>query len=165
MQQLFCHPARFRDLALLTIADFFSLHHQLHEAIDNIRSDDQEASPHSHPMPTRLNSVEQLLLWLVYMEEVGVKSLSWVFGLLSINTLHRHVDHVTTAINTDLHDEVSWPSAQERESLYGYFSIHRQVVAVLDGTHCQIEEPTYDSQLYFSGYKGFTSQSSSTSTS
>ena len=158
VQLLFCEPRRFREITLMTITEFFLLHARLHQAIESARSGLQEASPHSHSMPTRLTTVEQLLLWLVYMEEVGVQSLSWVFGLLPVSTLFRYVDHVTQCINAELADEIRWPTEEERERLYGLFSIREKVVAVLDGTHCEIDEPTYDDRLYYSGYKGMTSQ-------
>lgn len=143
---------------MLTITEFFLLHDELQESIASVRLSHEELSPHSHPMPTKLNSVEQLLLWLVYLEEVGTKSLSWVFGLLPINTLHRYVDHVTSCVNSALDDELRWPSAEDRRSLYGFFSICDKAVAVMDGTHCELEEPTYDSRLYYNGHKHMTSQ-------
>jgi len=158
VRMLFCNPTQFRQMTMLTITEFFLLHDALHESIASVRPEHDAPHPHSHPMPTRLNTIEQLLLWIVYLEEVGVKGISWVFGLLPTNTLHRYVDHVTRCVNSALQDELRWPSAELRECLYGYFSICDTAVAVLDGTHCEIEEPTYDSRRYYSGYKHMTSQ-------
>lgn len=58
-------------------------------------------------------------------------------------------------INIRYDDEVELGSEEERESLYGFFSIHRTAIGVIDGTHCAIQVPTgeEDEKLYYSGYK------------
>jgi DDE superfamily endonuclease len=104
-------------------------------------------------MPSKLNTMEQLLLWLLYISDNGVKALKLIFGLLHRTTIVRIADHISHCINTELSDLISWPSAEERKCLYGMLSICDTAIAVLDGTHCEIREPTHDERVYYSGYK------------
>jgi hypothetical protein len=53
---------------------------------------------------------------------------------------------------------VSWPDAEERRCLHGFFSSCPTAVGVLDGTHCQIRIPTYQERDYYSGYKHYHTQ-------
>jgi hypothetical protein len=104
-------------------------------------------------MPTKLNTMEQLLVWLLYIADNGVKALKLIFGPLHRTTIIRIADHVSHCINTEFEDLIAWPTAEERKCLYGMLSICDTAVAVLDATHCQIREPTDDERVYYSGYK------------
>ena len=53
---------------------------------------------------------------------------------------------------------MSWPDAEERRCLHGFFSSCPTAVGVLDGTHCQIRIPTYQEHDYYSGYKHYHTQ-------
>ena len=158
VQQLFSQPDSFRYLAMLSITEFFLLHSELAEAIAGPRSMREDEAAHSHLMPTKLNTVEQPLMWLVYMESLDVKPLTWIFGLLPLNTFYRYFDHVTACVNTALEHVVRWPTPEERRCLYGYFSLYDKIVAVLDGTMCEINEPHDDPGSYWSGYKHMNAQ-------
>jgi len=48
---------------------------------------------------------------------------------------------------------VSWPDAEERRLLYGFFTSYEKAVGVLDGTHCQISVPYFKEERSLSGYK------------
>lgn len=153
LQLLFRNPKAFASRTLMNITEFLDLHSELEEAISGVRHGGNRESPHSHPMPTLLNTVEQLLLWILYMQEVGIKSLGLCFGLLVDTTVFRYVDHVTDCINHHLAHSLRWPSPAERRCYYGYFSVCREAVAIVDGTHCEIEEQVDDPHGFWSGYK------------
>ena len=55
-------------------------------------------------------------------------------------------------------DEVSWPDAEERRLLYGFFTCYEKAVGVLDGTHCQISVPYFKEERSLSSYKKFHTQ-------
>jgi hypothetical protein len=104
-------------------------------------------------MPTKLNTVEQLLLWLMYIGGSNTKSLRLIFGHLHASSIFRITDHISYCINIELDELIAWPTEEERKATHGMFSIWDKAVAVLDGTHCEIREPTYDERVYYSGYK------------
>ena len=81
-----------------------------------------------------------------------------LFNDISRMTADRTADHITRAVNTVWAEEVSWPDAEERQSLYGFFSSYDCAVGVMDGTHCQIEVPVVEEGEYHSFYKNFHTQ-------
>jgi hypothetical protein len=153
VQQLFDNPSEFFEITLLSVTEFFLLHSHLKAAILSSRSHRQSSSSHSHSRDTKLNSVEQLLLWLLHISDSNVKSLTLIFGHLHRTTVYRIADHVTYCVKSELNDLIAWPTAEERKCLYGMLSICDTAVAIMDGTHCEIREPTYDEKVYYSGYK------------
>jgi hypothetical protein len=76
-----------------------------------------------------------------------------LFGHLHVSTLYRTVDHVTHCINTVLGDLIHWPSAKERKDMYGWLAVCDKAIAILDGTHCEIEKPSENQREYHSYYK------------
>ena len=153
LQQLFDNPVLFYDHTLLSITEFFLLHSHLEDAILNSRSHIKSSSSHQHIMPTKLNTVEQLMLWIFHISDDRTKTLSLMFKHIDATTVLRYVDHITWCINTELDDVVAWPSAEQRRALYGWFSICDTAIAVLDGTHCPIQRPVDNEINYYSGYK------------
>ena len=110
-------------------------------------------------MPTKLNTTEQLLLWILHLADGENHSLSLLFGKLMPTTVNRIAEHVTWCINTEFDDLIQWPTAEERQMMRGVFSICDTAVAVMDATHCGISQPTYDAMVYRSEYKHKHSQS------
>lgn len=84
--------------------------------------------------------------------------LEMIFSHLNYTTILRYADHITWCINLRFEHMIKWPDAAERISLHGMFSLCDNAVAVLDGTHCQLQKPIYDEREYYSGYKGYHSQ-------
>lgn len=152
VQQLFDNPSQFFESTRLSVSEFFLLHSHLKAAILSSRSHTRSTSAHAHERLGKLNSVEQLLLWILSIADSNVKALKLAFHGIHRTTIFRIVDHVTHCVNTELQDLIAWPTA-ERKCLYGMLSICDTAVAVMDGTHCEINEPTYDERLYYSGYK------------
>ena len=149
LQQLFDNPVLFYDHTLLSITEFFLLHSHLEAAILSSRSHVESSSPHQHVMPTKLNTVEQLMLWIFHISDDRTKTLSLMFKHIDATTVLRYVDHITWCINTELDDVVAWPSAEQRRSLFGWFSICDTAIAVLDGTHCPIQRPLDNEINYY----------------
>jgi hypothetical protein len=153
IQHLLNDADEFFAITLLSPAEFFLLHLRLKGTLITSRNHPSSASAHLHPMPTKLNTTEQLLLWILHIADEGNKALSLLFGNLDITTVFRIADHVTWCVNTVFDELIQWPSAEERQQLHGFFSVCDTVVAVMDGTHCEINKPTYDEMVYHSGYK------------
>jgi hypothetical protein len=153
VQALFDDPKEFLDTTLLSTSEFLLLHSYLEEEITSSRSHRRSASHHQHQRSTRLTSMEQLLLWVLYLADTGMKAMKLVFGSLHKATIYRIADHVTWCVNSVFNYLIAWPTPAERQSLYGLFSICDTAVAVMDGTHCEISKPTYDQMVLYSGYK------------
>lgn len=101
----------------------------------------------------KLSLMDQLFLWFLYCDNVNEDTLKLIFNAVSASTLRRIADEFTETINAVYQDEISWPSIEERNSLYGAFSVYDKAIGVLDGTHIQIKVPRYAEALVFSGYK------------
>jgi hypothetical protein len=147
---------RFERLTRFSVAEFITLYLELEPYIRRpyaIYS--QTAQSHRK---RRLHPVDQLLLWLWHSDGNDADVLGILFDDISRMTADRVADHVTSAVNDAWEDEVSWPDAEERRSLYGFFSSYEKAVGVLDGTHCQIEVPTWEESKYHSQYKNFHTQ-------
>ena len=153
IQDLFADPEQFFAVTLLSPAEFALLHWRLKPSIISSRTHSHSTSPHLHPRATRLNTADQLLMWILHIADEGNKTLSLLFGNLPLSTLSRTVSHITWCVNTELGTYIQWPTAEERKTLHGFFSIWDTAVAILDGTHCEISKPTYDQRVYYSGYK------------
>ena len=137
----------------VSFAEFTLLHTYLHDSLLLTRTHQDSTSPHLHPMPTHLTTSDQLLLWLFYLAADRTSQLSLYFGHLHPTTIFRYVDHVTFCINDILSTSISWPTASERELLHGMMSVNGRAIAVLDGTHCQVQAPNEYNYTYYSGYK------------
>jgi hypothetical protein len=153
LQQLWDDPLKFIETTHLSKTEFLLLHCHLKESILSSRSHLISDSPHHHNMPTVLSSYEQLLLWVFHISGDRTQSLSLHFRLLHTSTIFRIVDHISWCFNTVFSDIISWPTAEQRQGLYGMFSVAEKAVAVLDGTHCPIQKPEDDQGEYYSGYK------------
>jgi len=125
------------------------LHSKLKTQLNSARST-AEINPHVH---TKLTSYEQLLLWLLYADVGASVILGLMFHGITDHSVDNYASHVTRCILNALDGSIAWPDAEEREQLYGYFSLYEKAVAVLDGTHCEIRVPTEDETEFYSGYK------------
>jgi hypothetical protein len=153
IRDLFNDADRFFATALLSPAEFYLLHWRLQPSLVSSRSHSQSTSPHLHLRVTALNTADQLLMWLLHIADEGDKTLALLFGEVHITTVRNIIDHVTWCVNTDLEGYIQWPTAEERKLLHGSFAVWDTAVAIIDGTHCEISEPTYDERVYYSGYK------------
>jgi hypothetical protein len=150
------NPSRFERVTRLSLAEFLAIYHEL-EA--HIRQPYSFYSQPAHGRSTRrLHPVDQLLLWVWYSDGLDPDVLGIIFNDIHRTTADRVADHVTEAVNAVWVDEVHWPDAEERRSLYGFFSSCPTAVGVLDGTHCQIEVPVMEEGSFYSGYKNFHTQ-------
>ena len=155
-QLLSRNPARFERITRLSMTEFLSLYLEL-EA--HIRQPYTCYSEPSHARSSRrLHPVDQLLLWVWHSDGNDPDLIGIIFNDVSHRTANRVADHVTEAINSAWVDEVHWPDAEERRSLYGFFSSCPTAVGVLDGTHCQIQVPAVNEGHYYSAYKNFHTQ-------
>ena len=146
-------PDEFYRGTHLSTAEFNLLHTYLHDSLQQSRNHVETSSPHLHLMPTRLTTSDQLLLWLFYLAGDRTSTLSIYFDHLHPTTIFRIIDHVTYCINHVLRTSISWPSERERQLLHGMMSVNERAVAVLDGTHCQVQAPDELNNVYYSGYK------------
>ena len=158
IQSLFHDSKQFYHSTRITITEFILIHDALVDIITSVRSNSQSISHdhnHSHP---RLTPAEELLLWICHVVGSPTPMLELIFSHLSYTTIHRYADHVTRCINSRFSHMIQWPEAEDRKALHGTFSLSDNVIAVLDGTHCPLQRPTYDEREYYSGYKGYHSQ-------
>ena len=133
----------------LNFTEFTLLHTYLHTSLLRSRKHTD-----THPgRSTRLTTADQLLLWLFYLCGDRTSQLIIHFGYLNQSTIFRYIDHVTWCMNDMLDECIAWPTAEEKQSLYGMMSVHQHAIAVLDGTHCRLQAPRDCNNLFFSGYK------------
>ena len=152
-QQMLSNHDEFVTATHLSVAEFTLFHTHVHTSLLTSRSHSNSTSPHLHPMPTKLTTSDQLLLWLIYLQGSPISGQTAHFNHLHRTTLHRIIDHVTFCVNAVLDDMISWPSSEQRLALHGMMSVCNTAVAVLDGTHCPIQAPSNYTYSYFSGYK------------
>jgi len=154
LQQLLIDPVKFYHSTRISITEFIVIHDALKDTIIRNRSVTRVTTydhTHSHPL---LTSAEQLLLWMWYVVGSPTQTLELIFGGLHHTTIFRYVDHLNQCINEMLGHFIEWPDQDTRKSMYGMMSLADEVVAVLDGTHCEIQRPSYGEDDYYSGYKG-----------
>jgi DDE superfamily endonuclease len=150
------NASRFERLTRFSVVEFLILYHEL-EA--NIRRPYLiYRQPAEGERTRRLHPVDQLLLWLWHSDGSDPDVLGILFNDISRNTADRVADHITRAVIDTWAAEVSWPDAEERRSLYGFFSSYDRAVGVMDGTHCQIEVPIVEEGQYHSYYKNYHTQ-------
>jgi hypothetical protein len=149
IHHLFSDSSMFYQITRMTITEFLMFHSQLMPELAASRSTG-ETQPHSHP---RLTTYEQLLLWFMYCDTGNSVIISLLFGNIHPRSVDNYAQHVTNTLLLVLSDEIHWPDAQERQSLYGLFSVYDKAIAVMDGTHCEIRVPTVDETEFYSGYK------------
>lgn len=154
--KLLRHPHRFERLTRFSVAEFILLYVEVEAGIQAPYS--FQSSPPSRKKSRRLHPVDQLLLWLWHGDGNDADILAILFGEIGRSTADRIVDHVTAVVNEVWAGEVTWPDAEERRSLYGFFTSCPTAVGVLDGTHCQIEVPVMAEASHFSAYKKFHTQ-------
>jgi hypothetical protein len=106
----------------------------------------------------RLHPVDQFLLWIWHSDGNDPDIIGILFDDISRVTADRTADHVTQSVNDAWAGEMTWPDAEERQSLHGFFSSCEKAVGVLDGTHCQIQVPVVEEGRYHSQYKNFHTQ-------
>ena len=143
----------FRRATYLSVAEFTLFHTYLHHKLLSSHNHHPSTSEHLHNMPTELTTADQLLLWLFHLCGDRTSQLIMHFQGLQPSTIFRYLDHVSWCINEALDECIAWPTASEREALYGMMSVHEHAVAVLDGTHCEVQAPTHLDNLHYSGYK------------
>jgi hypothetical protein len=154
--ELAADPVRFERCTRLSVFEFVSLYDEL-EAY--IRRPYSNANQHSKRFrPRSIHPIEQFLLWAWHSDGNDGDLLSLTFHTGTRITADRLADHVTRAVNEAWAGEVTWPDAEERRLLYGFFSSCEKAVGVLDGTHCQIEVPDTEEGKYHSTYKNFHTQ-------
>ena len=138
----------------LNLAEFTLLHAYLHTSLQRSRTHSVNPSTHA----SSLNTADQLLLWLFYLCGDRTSQLILHFGYIHPSTVLRYIDHVTWCVNDMLDGCIAWPTAEEKQSLYGMMSVHQHAIAVLDGTHCRLQAPGDANNLFYSGYKHMHSQ-------
>ena len=150
------NPARFQRMFRMTIPEFYILFSELDPYICRVHPQSEQRS--STYRSRTIASVDQLLLWLLRSDGNDVNLVGLLFNDIHRKTVDIIADHVTQAILDCWSVEIEWPDPEQRQSLYGFLSTYDKVVGIMDGTHCQIEVPTYDEYDYFSGYKGYHTQ-------
>jgi len=154
-----CRPRAFFNMTRLQPSEFVHLYSVLAPGIRSARGFTSLDEAHSRRyVRHRIDPADQLLLWLLLSDGNNPTVLSLIVGSIDPTTVVRYADHITDVINFILVDEVYWPSADERRDMYNQFACHPQAIALLDGTHCQIQVPFYNQGDYYSGYKNFHTQ-------
>lgn len=149
-------PRRFKDMTRLSVPEFIALYKELKPYI--LRSLPVERKRCHRHYPRSLHSADEFLLWVWHSDGTDADVLGFFFNGISRWTATRIADHVTTAVLDAWAEEVSWPDAEERRLLYGFFTCHEKAVGALDGTHCQISVPYFKEDRSMSGYKKFHTQ-------
>lgn len=154
LRQLFSDPVKFYQHTRFTVTEFTQLHSQLEERLRLTRRTKNSHSHQSkHMVRVKLTIAEQLFLWTMSINGTRITDLELIFAHLSYMTISRYCDHVTDVINSCFAHYIKWPSPEERRASYGMFSVHDKIIAVLDGTHCEIERPLHNEQSFWSGHK------------
>ena len=130
-QQMLSNPSEFLAAATVTVAEFTWLHAHIAQHVRAPGTHPKSTSEHSHSMPTRLTTADQLLLWLIYCCGVRTAQLMMQFNHLHRTTIPHYIDHVTTCIIEALAEQIEWPSSDERQQLHGKLSECHDAVAVL----------------------------------
>jgi hypothetical protein len=111
--------------------------------------------------PRAMHAVDELLLWFFHSDGLPIDLIALYFDEIDKDCVNSIADHITACINSIYESELEWPDAEERKASYGMFSVDEKAVAILDGTHCEIEAPVdlAMNDEYYSGYKKTTTQS------
>jgi DDE superfamily endonuclease len=147
---------RFERMTRFSVAEFIFMYRELEPYI--LRPYDHYQQPVLGHRKRRIHPIDQLLLWIWHSDGNDSEMLGILFDDISRSTADRIADHVTRAVNDAWEEEVTWPDAEERRSLYGFFSSCETAVGVLDGTHCQISVPSINEGKFHSAYKNFHTQ-------
>ena len=100
-----------------------------------------DTSPeHVHLMLTALTPADQLLLWLFHLACHLTIMLQLPFAHHHPSIFFCYIYHVNFCANTALSTSIPWQTAEERKMRYGMMSACRTAVAVLDGTHCRVQQ-------------------------
>ena len=153
LQDVLRDGRRFVETYAMTVAEFVILHARLQPGINSVRQNSRGTGidhAHSHAL---LTSAEQLIVWLEYIKGARNASERLLLSGLDRTTIDRYVDHVTGAVNGTFERLIQWPDAAERANLHDSFGVATGVIGVLDGTHCEIDKPKHDAQLYCAGQK------------
>jgi hypothetical protein len=156
-------PGDFYEHTRLTSTEFLILYQELHPAI--IRPRDSDLATPVDPTHIarfshrRLHPIDELLLWLYYVDGNRDTVLSLLFDI-DRTSVFVITDHITRVMNHVWVEEVRWPSRDERKELYGFFSCHEKAIGCIDGTHCRIDVPASDEKedSAYSGYKHYHTQ-------
>lgn len=158
-------PKRFYKRTRLLLTEFWTIYMELENAIKQPRGsiDNQQQNDRiQRGRPRLLHPADELLLWFLHSDGVPTDIICWIFDdALDNHTIISIADHITSCINSVYEKEIEWPDAEERRASYGLFSIDEHAIAILDGTHCEIEAPvdlSTNDELY-SGHKLATTQS------
>lgn len=154
---------RFEAMLRVSVPEFYMLYLELEPFIMQARSVymyDDAATEGEQYRPSVLHPVDQLCVWLFRADDNDANLLGVLFNDVHRTTIDRIMDHVSGAIIAAWSDETEWPDAEERQMLYGRFSLYEKTIACLDGTHCRIQVPLDPEEevQYFSGYKKYHTQ-------
>lgn len=162
------NPSRFYQQVRLLPSEFWTFYVELKAAIEQPRtvhsknfSGQNRRERIKSGTSRALHSADELLLWFFHSDGVSASALELLFGSIHRTTVCDIADHVTECLNSVYSTEIQWPDEEERKSLRGLFAVDENAVALLDGTHCEIEAPEdlETNDEYYSGYKKTTTQS------
>lgn len=116
--------------------------------------DDLEELINSRPTRRLFNVYDAVLLYLMVLDGVGFDYIGIIFKC-SVATVFEYAEFIAELINSDLENDLKWPSASERKNRYGTIACYEKAIAIIDGTHCQIRRPVDIEQenAHYSGYK------------
>ena len=144
-------PRRFERMTRISVAEFLQLYAEL--KADILRPRPAKKGRHAGGRTRVLHPADEFLLWVWHCDGTDADILGFLFNGISRWTATRIADHVNDAVLRVWEEEVSWPDAEERRLLYGFFTSCEKAVGVLDGTHCQISVPYFKEERSMSGYK------------
>ena len=161
--KLFQSGARFYRITNMTPMEFIELcnllqNHYSDTPIDyvsnNSNSNDVIRDVNTRPSKRKLNIFDAMLLYMMVMDGVGFDYIGIIFDC-HVSTVFDYAEFMAELVNSDLENDLKWPSAPERKNRYGTMECYDKAIAIIDGTHCQIKRPIDigDENDYFSGYK------------
>jgi hypothetical protein len=101
-----------------------------------------------------VNVFDAMLLYLMVLDGIGFDYIGIIFNC-GAASVFEYAEFVSDLLNSDLENDLKWPSASERKNRYGTIACYEKAIAIIDGTHCQIRRPVDidDENDHYSGYK------------
>jgi hypothetical protein len=145
-------PAEYIELCSVLRHDYYSKPKRV--VSNNNEHDGENANSYPRINARNFCIFDALLLYLMVVDGVGMDYIGIIWDC-NQSTVFEYAEFVAELVNSDLENDLKWPSASERKNRYGTMECYEKAIAIIDGTHCQIKRPVDigDENDYYSGYK------------
>lgn len=139
-------PTEYIELCSILKYDYYSK--PINNRRNNANNNDNNSNINVRPNGRLLNIYDAMLLYLMVLDGVGFDYIGIIFSC-GAASVFEYAEFMAEIINSDLENDLKWPSALERKNRYGTIACYEKAVAIIDGTHCQIRRPVDIAQICF----------------